>query len=46
MVDDLVLPSEGPPLDDTIPKENENNTIKIIFITSESNELGGNPLVP
>lgn len=46
MVVDPVLPSEGPPSDDTIPKENENDTIQILFITSESNELEGNPLVP
>ena len=28
---DPVLPSEAPPLDDTISKENENDTIQILF---------------
>lgn len=46
MVVDLVLPSEGPPSDDTIPKENENNTIQNLFVDTKSNELGGNPPIP
>lgn len=43
---DPVLPSEGPPLDDTISKENENDTIQIIFVNTESAEHGGNLLIP
>jgi len=38
-----VLPSKGPPSDDTVSKENENDTIQILFVDTESNELGGNP---
>jgi len=43
---DPVLPLEDPPLDNTISKENENNTVQIPFVNTESDELGGNPLVP
>ena len=43
---DPILPSEGPPSDDTISKENENDTIQILFVNTESDELGGNPPVP
>ena len=46
MAVDPVLPSEGPPSDDTISKENENNIIQIIFVNTESGELGGNLSVP
>lgn len=46
MAVDPVLPSEGPPSDNMISKENENNTIQILFINTKSDELGGNPLVP
>jgi len=39
---DPVLSLEGPPSDDIIIKENENDTIQIIFINMESDEHGGN----
>ena len=45
MAVDPVLPSESPPSDDTIPQESENDTVQIIFITLEFNELEGNPPV-
>ena len=45
MAVDPVLPSEGPPSDDTISKENEHDTIQIPFFNTKSNELGGNPPV-
>ena len=41
-----VLSSEGPSVDDTISKENENNIIQILFINTESNEHGGNLPIP
>ena len=43
---DPVLSSEGPPLDDTVTKENENNTIQILFVNTKSNEHGGNLPIP
>ena len=46
MAVDLVLSSEGPPSDDTIPKENGNSTIQILFVNTESDEHGGNLPVP
>eukprot|EP00253_Pinus_taeda_P005155 PITA_05155 len=46
MVVDPFLPLEGPPSNDTIPKENEDDAVQIIFVTSESDELGGNPPIP
>ncbi len=42
MVVGPVLSSE----DHTLPEENENNNVQILFITSESDELGGNPPIP
>ena len=42
MIVDPVLPSEY----HTLPEESKNDTVKIIFVTSESEELGGNPPVP
>lgn len=36
----LILSLEGPPSDDTVTKENENDTIQILFINIESNEHG------
>ena len=41
MAVDPVLPS-----DDTIPKESEKDTVQILFVTSKSDELGGNPPIP
>jgi len=32
--------------DDTVSKENENNTIQILFVNTESNEHGGNLPIP
>jgi len=46
MVVDPVLPLEGPPSDDTISKENENDTVQIPFFNTESDEHGGNPPIP
>ena len=46
MAVDPVLPSEGPPSNDTITKENENDTVQILFVETESKELGGNPPIP
>ena len=43
---DPVLPSEDPPSNDIIPKESENDTVQILFVTLESDELGGNPPIP
>jgi len=43
---DLVLSSEGPPSDDTINKENENDTIQIPFVNTKSDEHGGNLPIP
>jgi len=43
---DPVLPSEGSPSDDIVSKENENDTIQIIFANIKSDEHGGNLLVP
>ena len=39
---DPILPSK----DHTLPEESKNDTVQIIFVTSESDEVGGNPLVP
>ena len=46
MAIDPVLSSEGPPSDDTVTKENENDTIQILFVNKESDEHGGNLPVP
>jgi len=46
MAVDPILPSEGPPSDDTISKEYENNTVQIRFVNTESDELRGNPPIP
>lgn len=46
MVVDPILPSENPPLDEIVSKEDENNTVQILFADIESNELGGNPPIP
>lgn len=43
---DPVLSSEGLPLDDIVTKENENDTIQILFVNTESDEHGGNIPVP
>jgi len=41
-----VLPSKNPPLDDIVSKEDENETVQILFVNIESNELGGNLPIP
>ena len=41
-----ILPSEGPSSDDTITKENENDTIQIIFVNTNSDEHGDNLPIP
>ena len=46
MAVDLVLSSESPPLDDTVSKKNENETVQILFVNTEFDELGVNPPVP
>ena len=43
---DPVLPSEGPPSDDTVSKENENNIVQILFVNTEYDEHGGNLPIP
>ena len=40
------MSSEGPPSDDTVTKEDENDTVQIIFINIESDEHGGNLPIP
>ena len=46
MVVDPVLSSEGLPSDDIVTKENENDTVQIIFVNTESDEPGGNLPIP
>lgn len=46
MAADLVLISEGLHLDDIISKENENDTIQILFVNTGFDELGGNSPIP
>jgi len=41
VVVDLVLSSEGPSSDDTITEENENDTVQILFVSTDSDEHGG-----
>lgn len=43
---DLVLPSECSSSNDTVTKEKENDTVQILFINTDSDELGGSPPVP
>ena len=43
---DPVLPSEVPSSDDTITEENNDDTVQILFISTNSNEHGGNLPVP
>jgi len=43
---DPVLSSEGPSSDDTITKENEKDTIQILFVNTDSDEHGGSLPVP
>jgi len=43
---DPVLPSEGPPSNDIVSKENDNNTAQILFVNTESDEHGGNLHIP
>jgi len=40
------LSSEDPPLDDTVTKENENDTIQILFINTDFDEHGENLPIP
>ena len=42
MAVDPILSSKDPPSNDTVSRENENNTIQILFVNTESNEHGGN----
>ena len=46
MAIDLVLSSEALPLDDTVTKENQNDIVQVLFVNTESDEHGGNLLVP
>ena len=46
MAVDPVLPSEGPPSDDTVTEETENDTIQILFVNTDSDEHGGNLPIP
>ena len=43
---DPVLPSEVPSSDDTITEENNDDTVQILFVSTDSNEHGGNLPVP
>jgi len=43
---DLVLSSEGPSSNDTITEENENDTVQILFVSTDPYEHGGNLPVP
>ena len=43
---DSVLSSKGPSSDDTVSKENENDTVQILFVKTESDEHGVNLPVP
>ena len=43
---DSVLPSEGSSSNDTVTEEKESDTIQILFINTDSDELGGSLLVP
>ena len=46
MAVDLVLPSEGPPFDDTVTEENKNDTVQILFVNTDSDEHGGSLPIP
>ena len=46
MTVDPVLSSEGPPSDDIVTEENENDTVQILFVNTESDEPGGNLPIP
>jgi len=46
MTVDPFLSLEGPSSDDIVTKENENDTIQILFINTDSDEHGGNLPVP
>ena len=43
---DPVLPSECSSSNDTVTEEKENDTIQILFVNTDSNELGGSPPIP
>lgn len=43
---DPVLPSEGPYSDDTVTRANKNDTVQILFVSTDSDEHGGNLPVP
>jgi len=43
---DLILPSGGSSLNDTITEENKNNTIQILFVNTDSDEHAGRFPVP
>ena len=36
----------SPSVSRTVPEESEHDTTQVLFVSSDSNELGGNPLVP
>ena len=43
---DPVLPSEVLSSNDTVTEEDKDDTIQILFINTDSDEHGGNPLIP
>ena len=43
---DPIMASQDLPLDDTVTKENENDTIQIPFVNTDSDEHGGNLPIP
>jgi len=43
---DTIFPSECPSSNDTIIEEKENDVVQILFINTDSDELGGSLIVP
>ena len=43
---DPILPSEDPSLDDTVTEENKDDTVQILFISTDSDEHGGSLPIP
>ena len=46
MAVDPILPTEVPSSDDTVTEENEDDTVQILFVNTNSDEHGGTLLVP
>ena len=41
-----ILSSKGPPLDDIVTEENEDDNVKILFVSTKSDEHEGNLPIP